>query len=51
MEQPRDDAGRYGHVRHPEPGFTLGAGTAGWPSGAYESYEWTGREDTFRASR
>jgi Fic family protein len=50
MEQPRDDAGRYGHVHHSEPDFTLGAGSANWPAGDWETYEWTGKQDAFRSS-
>jgi Fic family protein len=50
MEQPRYADGTYGHVTHSESGVSLGAGASSWPAAEYETFEWAGKEDAFRAS-
>jgi hypothetical protein len=50
MEQPRDHLGQFGRVSHSESGVSLG-GPSSWPAGGWETYEWTGKQDAFRASR
>lgn len=50
MNQPRYTDGTFGHVPHAESGVVLGGSASTWPAAEFETHQWVGKDDAFRAS-